>query len=77
MKNPAPTRLRDADPRGRVDVAAFRFAENMAEKAGAKDFWNGGLGDFVETVIQGTVPSKPITGQDVARALGLAGRKQR
>jgi len=77
MKNPAPvTRLKDADPRGRMDVAAFRFAENMAEKAGAKDFWNAGLGDFVETVINGTVPSQAITGQDVAKALGLGGRKR-
>jgi hypothetical protein len=77
MKNQPPTRLKDADPRGRMDVAAYRGAEHFAEKVGLKEVWNAGLGEFVETVIQGTVPSKPITGRDIAHSLGLVGRKQR
>lgn len=76
MKNPAPIRLKDADPRGRMDVAAYRGAEHFANEIGLKEVWNMGLGDLVDTVIQGTVPSKPITGQEIARELGLAGRKR-
>jgi hypothetical protein len=75
--NPAPVeRLKDADPRGRMDVAAYRGAEHFAETIGLGEVWNAGLGELVETVIQGTVPSKPITGRDVAHSLGLAGRKR-
>lgn len=79
MKNPAPapTRLRDVEnPAGRVDVAAYRGAEHFAEKLELKELWNAGLGELVETVIEGTMPSKPITGRDIARSLGLAGRKR-
>jgi hypothetical protein len=80
MRNPTPipvTRLRDSDPKGRVDVAAYRGAEHFAKEVGLGEVWNMGLGELVETVIEGTIPSKPVTGRDVARSLGLAGRRQR
>jgi len=79
MKKTPPTpveRLKDADPRGRMDVAAYRGAEHFAKEIGLKEVWNAGLGELVETVIQGTIPSKPVTGKDIARELGLAGRKR-
>jgi len=69
-------RLKDADPRGRMDVAAYRGAEHFANEIGLKEVWNAGLGELVETVIQGTIPSKPVTGKDIARELGLSGRKR-
>lgn len=80
MKKNPPTpveRLKDANPKGRVDVAAYRGAEHFAKEVGLGEVWNMGLGELVETVIEGTIPSKPVTGQDVARSLGLAGRRQR
>lgn len=79
MKKNPPTpveRLKDADPRGRMDVAAYRGAEHFAEKVGMKEVWNMGLGELIETVIQGTVPAKPITGRDIAHSMGLGGRKR-
>lgn len=78
MKNPpTPTvRLRDTDPQGRVDVACYRGAEKLAEHVGIKHIWDGGLGDFVETVIENVVPKQKITPQDVARGLGLGGRRR-
>lgn len=69
-------RLKDADPKGRMDVAAYRGAEHFADKIGLREVWNAGLGELVETVIQGTVPSKPITGRDIAHSMGFAGRKR-
>ena len=80
MKKNPPTpveRLKDANPKGRVDVAAYRGAEHFAKEVGLGEVWNMGLGELVETVIEGTIPSKPVTGRDVARSLGLAGRRQR
>ena len=80
MKKNPPTpveRLKDANPKGRMDVAAYRGAEHFAKEVGLGEVWNMGLGELVETVIEGTIPSKPVTGQDVARSLGLAGRRQR
>lgn len=68
--------LRDADPKGRVDVALFKLGEQIATHCGAEKIWNGGLGDFCDTVIQNLVPSKPITPADIARELGLAGKKR-
>jgi hypothetical protein len=69
-------RLRDADPKGRVDVAVYRGAEKLAKHVGIEHVWNGGLGELIETVIENTVSSKPITPQDVARELGFGGRKR-
>jgi len=66
------TRLRDADPRGRVDVALYRLGEQVAKHAGRSDWWNGGLGEVIEAVIvESKVPSQRVTAVDLARAVGL------
>ena len=73
------TRLRDADPRGRVDVALYRVGEQIAKHAGRSDWWNGGLGEIVEAVIvESKIPSRVVTPVDIARAIGLlpAGSKR-
>lgn len=77
MKEVVTTRLKDADPRGRVDVALYRGAEKLANHVGIGEVWNAGLGEFFEHVIQNVAPSKPITPLDVAQSMGLAGRKRR
>ena len=77
MKEVVTTRLKDADPRGRVDVAIYRGAEKIAEHIGMGHVWNAGLGEFFEHVIRNVASSKPITPLDVAQSIGLAGRKRR
>lgn len=71
--NNAPTiRLRDADPRGRVDVAVFRLGEQLVKRTIGAKVWDNGLGEVVEAiVVESRVPSQVITPVDVARAIGI------
>jgi hypothetical protein len=72
LSAPAITRLRDADPRGRVDVALYRVGEQIAKHVGRSDWWNGGLGEIVEAVIvESKVPTLQVMPVDIARAIGL------
>ena len=72
MNAPTTTRLRDVDPRGRVDAALYRLGEQMARHVGIGPAWNNGLGDIVEAVIvESGVPAQPFTPVDIARAAGL------
>ena len=67
--------IQNADPRGRLDVAALRIfkmlVQNRLEPAlGKKDLWNKGLGEFIEAGIERIgLPSKPITPRDIFNAL--------
>jgi len=69
--------LRDADPKGRVDVAMYRLGERIARHCGAEKIWDGGLGEVVENIIQNIgVPSTPITPKDIVREIGIGGRRR-
>jgi len=68
---PAQTRLRDADPRGRVDVTLYKLGEQVFRRSGAGRAFDLGLGDVLEAVIAESVPSTQITPVDIARAVGL------
>ena len=69
--------LRDADPKGRVDVAMYRGAEKIAKHCGAEKLWDGGLGDIVENIIQNLgVRSTPITPHEIVREIGIGGRRR-
>jgi hypothetical protein len=72
MNIPATTRLRDVDPRGRVDATLYHLGEQVARHVGVGTAWENGLGQVVEAVIvESGVPSQQITPVDVARAVGL------
>lgn len=72
MNVPATTRLRDVDPRGRVDATLYRLGEQVARHVGIGPAWNNGLGDVVEAIIvESRVPSQTVTPVDIARALGV------
>lgn len=72
MSVPATTRLRDVDPRGRVDATLYRLGEQLARHVGVGPAWNNGLGDIVEAVIvESGVPAQLFTPADIARAAGL------
>ncbi len=67
-------KIRDADPKGRIDVAILRMGQEVAKRCGPKGeaVWNGGLGDVVEEIIVNAgVPSKPFTAVDLAREIGI------
>lgn len=72
---PSPGTLRNADPRGRIDVAVYRLLEVIARKRlepalKNKPVWDSGLGDFVEAaIVHANLPSKPISAADVFREL--------
>jgi len=70
-------RLRDADPKGRVDALLLRTGEQFAKQVGAEKIWKNGLGDVVEELLENSGLSKPITGLDVAREIGILPRRQR
>lgn len=71
------TRLRDTDPKGRVDVALLRAGERIAKHVGAEKVWNSGLGEVVEEMLENSGLSKPITATDVARSLGILPQRRR
>jgi len=71
------TRLRDADPKGRVDALLLRSGEQFAKQIGAEKIWNNGLGDVVEELLENAGISKPITASDVAREIGILPRRPR
>jgi hypothetical protein len=78
MSVPTTTRLRDVDPRGRVDATLYRLGEHVARHVGIGTAWNNGLGDIVEAVIvESGVPSQLFSPVDVARALGLLPERPR
>lgn len=71
-------RLRDADPSGRFDVLAYRFAEKFVKQLEPRmnnlPVWDKGLGDIVEAGIREIFPARKFTPVDVARELGILPR---
>jgi len=67
------------DPKGRVDIAALRFAETIVRGPVEKScnglpLWDWGLGRVVEAVIVGELPGTPIDPVEVAREMGIVKR---
>lgn len=67
-------------PRGRLDVLAVRLAEHVTkrhlEPRIGVPLWDNGLGEIVETAVEeSSIPKRPVTAVDLARAAGILKRK--